>query len=341
MKFKFFNYSINSLKELLVSSGFKAYNADQLFKWVYEVNETDPEKMSNISKELRAFVKENFDFSLLELVTKQESQSGTNKFLFRLEDGIIIESVLMEHDYGLSLCVTSQAGCSMGCSFCASGLIKKQRDLTTAELVNQIITVQKINSVKISHIVVMGTGEPFDNYDNVMDFIRVINYKQGLQIGARHITVSTCGIVPKIYDFAKEEIKANLAISLHAPNNELRNNLMKINRAYPIHEVIQAAKDYFETTKRRVTFEYILLKGVNDEIRHANELSDLIRGINCYVNLIPYNPVNEFGYEKTDTSRADKFYQQLIKRGINVTLRKEMGSDIDAACGQLRLKNLK
>jgi len=341
VKYKFFNYSINSLKELLVSSGFKAYNADQLYKWVYELNETDSEKMTNISKELRVFVEENFDFSPLQLVTKQESQSGTNKFLFKLEDGIIIESVLMEHDYGLSLCVTSQAGCSMGCSFCASGLINKQRDLTTSELVNQIITVQNINSVKISHIVVMGTGEPFDNYDNVMDFIRVINYKHGLQIGARHITVSTCGIVPKIYDFAKEDIKANLAISLHAPNNDLRNKLMKINKAYPIHDVIEAAKDYFEITKRRVTFEYILLKGINDEIRHANELSDLIRGINCYVNLIPYNPVNEFGYEKTDETRADKFYQQLIKRGINVTLRKEMGSDIDAACGQLRLKNLK
>lgn len=341
MKFKFFNYSINSLKELLVSSGFKAYNADQLYKWVYELNETNSEKMTNISKELREFVKESFDFSPLQLITKQESQSGTNKFLFKLEDGIIIESVLMEHDYGLSLCVTSQAGCSMGCSFCASGLINKQRDLTTSELVNQIITVQNINSVKISHIVVMGTGEPFDNYDNVMDFIRVINYKHGLQIGARHITVSTCGIVPKIYDFAKEDIKANLAISLHAPNNDLRNKLMKINKAYPIHDVIEAAKDYFEITKRRVTFEYILLKGINDEIRHANELSDLIRGINCYVNLIPYNPVNEFGYEKTDETRADKFYQQLIKRGINVTLRKEMGSDIDAACGQLRLKNLK
>ncbi|MDY0317456.1 MAG: 23S rRNA (adenine(2503)-C(2))-methyltransferase RlmN [Candidatus Izemoplasmatales bacterium] len=341
MKFKFFNYGINSLKELLVSSGFKAYNADQLYKWVYELNETNSEKMTNISKELREFVKESFDFSPLQLITKQESQSGTNKFLFKLEDGIIIESVLMEHDYGLSLCVTSQAGCSMGCSFCASGLINKQRDLTTAELVNQIITVQNINSVKISHIVVMGTGEPFDNYDNVMDFIRVINYKHGLQIGARHITVSTCGIVPKIYDFAKEDIKANLAISLHAPNNDLRNKLMKINKAYPIHDVIEAAKDYFEITKRRVTFEYILLKGINDEIRHANELSDLIRGINCYVNLIPYNPVNEFGYEKTDETRADKFYQQLIKRGINVTLRKEMGSDIDAACGQLRLKNLK
>jgi 23S rRNA (adenine2503-C2)-methyltransferase len=322
-----------------MESGFKAYNAEQLYKWVYELNVINPEEMSNISKELKAFVKENFIFDNLELVTKQTSKTGTDKFLFKLKDGIVIESVLMEHDYGLSLCVTSQAGCSMGCSFCASGLINKQRDLTVSELVLQVITVQNINKIKITHIVVMGTGEPFDNYDNTMDFIKVINYKHGLQIGSRHITVSTCGIVPKIYQFAQEEIKANLAISLHAPNNEIRNQLMKINKVYPIYQVIQAAKDYFEITKRRVTFEYILLKGVNDELEHANELSDLIRGINCYVNLIPYNPVTEFGYDKTDESRANRFYQQLIKRGINVTLRKEMGSDIDAACGQLRLKN--
>jgi len=341
VKNQFYNYNITELKELLVDNNFKAFNAEQIYKWVYESNISDPEKMSNLSKELRAFISEFFTFDLLELVTQQTSKTGTDKFLFKLSDGIIIESVLMEHDYGLSLCVTSQAGCSMGCSFCASGLIGKQRDLSAAELVLQIITVQAIKEVKITHIVVMGTGEPFDNYDNVMNFLKIINYKHGLQIGSRHITVSTCGIVPKIYDYAKEEIKANLAISLHAPNNEIRNRLMRINRAYPITEVIQAAKDYFEETKRRVTFEYILLKGINDEIDHANELSDLIRGINCYVNLIPYNPVNEFSYQKTDEKRADRFYQQLVRRGINVTLRKEMGSDIDAACGQLRLKNLK
>ena len=339
MKYNFYDYNIKKLKSILVESAFKAYNAEQLYKWVYELNVINPEEMSNISKELKAFVKENFIFDNLELVTKQTSKTGTDKFLFKLKDGIVIESVLMEHDYGLSLCVTSQAGCSMGCSFCASGLINKQRDLTVSELVLQVITVQNINKIKITHIVVMGTGEPFDNYDNTMDFIKIINYKHGLQIGSRHITVSTCGIVPKIYQFAQEEIKANLAISLHAPNNEIRNQLMKINKVYPIYQVIQAAKDYFDITKRRVTFEYILLKGVNDELEHANELSDLIRGINCYVNLIPYNPVTEFGYDKTDESRANRFYQQLIKRGINVTLRKEMGSDIDAACGQLRLKN--
>ncbi|MDD3712445.1 MAG: 23S rRNA (adenine(2503)-C(2))-methyltransferase RlmN [Candidatus Izemoplasmatales bacterium] len=341
MKNQFYNYTIEALKKILIDNNFKAYNAEQIYKWVYENNVTDPESMTNISKDLKSFLNDNFSFDLLSLISRQTSKSGTDKFLFELTDKIVIESVLMEHDYGLSLCVTSQAGCSMGCSFCASGLINKQRDLTAAELVTQILSVQAIRKVKITHIVVMGTGEPFDNYDNVMNFVKIINYKHGLQIGSRHITISTCGIVPRIYDFAKEEIKANLAISLHASNNELRSRLMRINRAYPINEVIQAAKDYFDQTKRRVTFEYILLKGINDEIEHANELSDLIRGINCYVNLIPYNPVNEFTFKKTDESRADRFYQQLMRRGINVTLRKEMGSDIDAACGQLRLKNHK
>ena len=341
MKKEFYGFTIERLKEDLIEHGFKSYSADQIFKWVYEMSIIDPELMTNISKDLRSYIKENYSFSILNLVTKQTSDSGTEKYLFRLKDDIVIESVLMQHDYGMSLCVTSQAGCSMGCSFCASGLINKQRDLTVYELVSQVISVQALSGKKITHIVVMGTGEPFDNYDNVMDFIKIVNYKFGLQIGARHITVSTCGIVPRIYDFAQEKIQANLAISLHAPNNAIRNQIMKINRAYPIDEVIKASKDYFEITKRRVTFEYILLKGVNDEVSHANELSDLIRGINCYVNLIPYNPVNEFGYEKTDQQRADRFFKQLIKRGINATLRKEMGSDIDAACGQLRLKNSK
>jgi 23S rRNA (adenine2503-C2)-methyltransferase len=338
VKKNFYDLTVSRLKNLLVENNFKAYSADQIFKWVYEIGVKNPEEMSNISKDLKQFLMENFEFRILNLVNQQTSKTGTNKFLFRLFDGIVIEAVLMEHDYGLSLCVTSQAGCSMGCSFCASGLISKQRDLTPGELVLQIVSVQDIMNIRVSHIVVMGTGEPFDNYDNVMDFLRIINYKNGLQIGSRHITVSTCGIVPRIYDFAKEEIKANLAISLHAPNNSLRDRLMRINKAYPLSEVIKAAKDYFEITKRRVTFEYILLKNVNDEIAHADELSDLIRGINCYVNLIPYNPVSEFYYQKTDEGRANRFYQQLVRRGINVTLRKEMGSDIDAACGQLRLK---
>ena len=207
------------------------------------------------------------------------------------------------------------------------------------ELVSQITTVENYVKGRIRHVVVMGIGEPFDNYDNVINFIKVINYKHGLQIGARHITVSTCGIVPKIYDYAKEEIRSNLAISLHAPNDKIRSKIMKINKKYPIKEIIQATKDYFEITGRRITFEYILLKGVNDYIELADELSDLIRGINAYVNLIPYNPVDEFSYEKTDDKRASSFYLRLLKRGINATLRREQGSDINAACGQLRYKN--
>ncbi|MGE4572377.1 MAG: 23S rRNA (adenine(2503)-C(2))-methyltransferase RlmN [Candidatus Izemoplasmatales bacterium] len=338
MKQHFYDLTIESFKSLLMNNGFKSYSGDQIFKWVYEQNVTNPELMTNISKALRDFLVENIVFDYLNVVNKQVAQDGTEKYLFKLHDGHVIETVLMNYDYGQSVCVTSQVGCSMGCSFCASGIIAKKRDLSVAELVNQVASIQHHSKVKVTHIVVMGTGEPFDNYDNVMDFIRIINYKHGFQIGARHITVSTCGIVPRIYDYAKEVIKSNLAISLHAPNNEIRSRLMKINKVFSINELIKAVKDYVDMTNRRVTFEYILLKGVNDDISHANELSDLIRGINAYVNLIPYNPVDDFDYKKTDQIRAQKFYQQLEKRGINATLRRELGSDIDAACGQLRLK---
>jgi 23S rRNA (adenine2503-C2)-methyltransferase len=244
----------------------------------------------------------------------------------------------MIQDYGMSLCVSSQVGCNMGCSFCASGLKKKQRDLTSGEMVAQILTAEDVALTKITHVVVMGTGEPFDNYDNVIRFIRIINETKGLAIGQRHITVSTSGIVPKILQYADEPIRSNLAISLHAPNDELRTRLMKINKSYPLAEIIQACRIYFEKTSRRVTFEYLLIKGVNDTLELADELSDLIRGLNAYVNLIPYNPVHEFTYERTDMNRAMTFLDRLMKRGIAATLRKEQGGDIDAACGQLRLK---
>ncbi len=339
MKQHFYDWTIEGLKSFLMNHGFKSYSGDQIFKWVYEQGVTDPELMTNISKPLRDFLIENVRFDYLDVADKQVAQDGTEKYLFKLHDGHLIETVLMNYDYGQSVCVSSQVGCSMGCSFCASGIIAKKRDLTVSELVNQVASIQHYSQVKVTHIVVMGTGEPFDNYDNVMDFIRVINYKHGFQIGSRHISVSTCGIIPRIYDYSKEVIKSNLAISLHAPNNEIRSRLMKINKVYPLPELIRAVKDYTDMTNRRVTFEYILLKGINDDIKHANELSDLIRGINAYVNLIPYNPVDEFAYKKTDHVRALRFHQQLEKRGINSTLRRELGSDIDAACGQLRLKN--
>lgn len=338
MKHHFYNWTIDGLKTYLVDQGFKSFNGDQIYKWVYEQSVTDPDQMTNISKPLKAFLKENFRFDYLNISQKQVSEDGTEKYLFKLDDGHLIETVLMRYKYGNSVCVTSQVGCSMGCSFCASGIIAKKRDLNLGELVNQVATIQHETKERVTHVVVMGTGEPFDNYDNVIDFIKVINYKQGFQIGARHITVSTCGIIPRIKDYANEEIKSNLAISLHASNDGLRSRLMKINKVYPLNELIRAVDNYTKISGRRVTFEYILLKGVNDDIKHANELSDLIRGLNAYVNLIPYNPVDEFGYQKTDPIRAQRFYQQLDKRGINATLRRELGSDIDAACGQLRLK---
>jgi len=334
----FYDFTIERLQSYLSENGFKAYNADQIYKWIYEKKIFDFDEMTNISKPLRIFLKSNFLIKDLDIHTVQESNDGTVKYLLKLEDGNLIEAVLMTYEYGKSICVTSQVGCNMGCAFCASGLIKKARNLEINELVRQVTTVENHQNTKITHVVVMGTGEPFDNYDNVIDFIRVINYKNGLQIGSRHITVSTCGIVPMIYQYAKEMIKTNLAISLHAASDTLRNRLMPINRAYTLKDVIEACKTYFDMTGRRITFEYILLQGVNDSVSQANELSDLIRGINAYVNLIPYNPVNEFTFKKTDSARASEFYSQLIKRGINATLRREQGSDIDAACGQLRYK---
>jgi 23S rRNA (adenine2503-C2)-methyltransferase len=335
----FYDLTIDDLAAHLVASGFKKFNATQIFEWVYAKSVFDFNQMTNIGKELKAYMSENFSLLDLTLKTKQQSQDGTQKFLFELSDGFSIESVLMLQDYGVSLCVTSQVGCNMGCSFCASGLKYKNRNLSVGELVMQVISSEKLSGQKITHIVVMGTGEPFDNYDNVIKFIKIVNDPKGLQIGQRHMTVSTCGIVPKIYDYADEPIRSNLAISLHAPNDELRTKIMKINKKYPLEDIIEACKVYFEKTSRRITFEYILLSGVNDSIELADQLSDLIRGLNAYVNLIPYNYVKEFGYERTDMKRAMMFYDRLIKRGINAILRKEQGGDIDAACGQLRMKS--
>jgi 23S rRNA (adenine2503-C2)-methyltransferase len=334
-----YGLTIDQLSDYLVKNQFKKFNATQVYEWLYQKKVSDPLQMSNLNKELRDFLSREFSVTLLEVATKQTSSDGTIKYLFKLEDGYLIETVLMRHEYGLSLCVTSQVGCNMGCSFCASGLKYKTRDLTAAELVMQILCVEADIDQKITHIVVMGIGEPFDNYNNVMDFVRIVNHSKGLAIGQRHITISTCGIVPNIYKFADEPIRPNLAVSLHAPNDELRTKLMKINKRYPIKDIMEALKVYFEKTSRRITFEYILLHEVNDSVEQADELSDLIRGLNAYVNLIPYNPVSEFSYQSTDSNRASRFYDRLMKRGINVTLRREQGKDIDAACGQLRMKH--
>lgn len=326
------------------SKGWKKFRVQQIFRWLYKERVTDFEQMTNLSKETRKALEEEFTFNPLQLVRSQISKDGTRKFLFRTEDGALLESVMMVFEYGNSVCVSSQVGCNMGCAFCASGLTKKQRDLTAAEMTAQVMHVQKAldeAGERVSHIVVMGTGEPFDNYDNVMDFLKTVNHDRGLAIGSRHITLSTSGIVPMIYKFADGHYQYNLAVSLHAPNDELRSRLMPVNKAWPLEELMKAIDYYTKENNRRLTFEYILLKGVNDSPAHARELARLLRGYNCYVNLIPYNSVDEHGFRSVSREEAMKFYDILKKEKIAVTIRKEHGSDIDAACGQLRIKEMR
>lgn len=333
-----YNYSLEQLTNYFASINQKPFRAKQVFSWLYQKEASSFDEMSNLSKELREQLKEHFTFDILKIVEKQESKDGTIKYLFEMLDGSLIETVLMIHDYGKSLCVTSQVGCNMKCSFCASGLLRKQRDLTPGEIVAQVMKVQLDTKQRISHVVVMGTGEPFDNYDNVMEFVRIINHPNGLAIGARHITISTCGLIPGIQRYSEEGIQTNLAISLHAPNDEIRNQLMPINRRYPLDDLRRAISDYIDKTNRRVTFEYILLKDVNDSLVDARQLAHYLRGLNAYVNLIPYNSVDEHGYQPSDQETIEKFKSELLRLHINVTLRKEHGRDIDGACGQLRAK---
>lgn len=339
-------YDLNyeQMGEYALSKGWKKFRGHQIFQWLYRKRVQTIEQMSDLSKDTRAMLEEEFIISPLTLKDKQVSSDGTTKYLFALTDGSLIESVLMQFDYGKSICVTSQVGCNMACAFCASGLTKKTRNLTSGEMVAQVLYVQQDldqREERLSHIVVMGTGEPFDNYDNVMNFLSTVNHDRGLGIGARHITISTCGVVPKIYTFAKEHTQYNLAVSLHAPNNELRNQLMPVNRAYPLEELFEAIKYYASENNRRLTFEYILLKGVNDQMEHVNQLAKLIKGLNAYINLIPYNSVDENGFKGVKHEEAMVFYDALMKKGVRCTIRKEHGGDIDAACGQLRVKHLR
>ena len=330
-----FDYDKQSLIEYFLTIGEKKFKAEQIFSWLYEKRVFNFDDMTNLSLDLRDKLKSTFDISLLKLVKKQESDD-TNKYLFELSDGNLIEAVLMKHDYGNSVCVSSQVGCNMGCAFCESGRLKKVRDLTSGEIVRQILMIENEFGNRISSVVVMGIGEPFDNYDNVMRFIRTINDPKGIAIGARHITVSTSGLVPKIYEYSNEGIQTNLAISLHAPNDELRSRLMKVNKAYNISELMNAVDSYIARTNRRVTIEYLLLKDVNDTSECAIELATLLRGKNVYVNLIPYNETSHLEFKKSSKENIMNFYDILKKNKINVTIRREFGGDIDAACGQLR-----
>ena len=330
--------------EYALDHGWKSYRGHQIFQWLYRNRVFDIDEMTNVSKETREILKKDFIVNPLKLIKKQVSHDGTTKFLFQTEDGALLESVMMVFDYGRSVCVSSQVGCNMGCAFCASGLTKKKRDLTSGEMVAQVLYVQKEldkQGQRLSHIVVMGTGEPFDNYDNVMNFLATVNHDRGLGIGSRHITISTCGIVPRIYDFANEHTQYNLAISLHAPNDELRDKLMPVNHAYPLKELIEAVQYYGKENNRRLTFEYILLNGVNDHPEHAKQLAKLLHGMNAYVNLIPYNAVDEKGFKSVSHDEAMVFYDLLMKNHVRCTIRKEHGNDIDAACGQLRIKEIK
>lgn len=322
-------------EDYFVSIGDKKFRSVQLYEFLYKKRINNTSEMNNIGNNIKERLNNDFSFDMIKLIVKQEDNL-VKKYLFELIDGERIESVVMFHDYGISVCVSSQVGCNMSCAFCESGRLKKRRNLEAYEIVEQILLIEQDIGKRISHIVVMGIGEPFDNYDNVMRFVKIVNDNKGIDIGSRHITISTCGIVPGIYKFMNEEGQVNLAISLHAPNDEIRNKIMPISKRYKLEELMEAIKKYISVTNRRVTFEYIMLDNINDSTECAMELSELLKGINCYVNLIPYNETENISFKRSKNSQIMKFYDILKKNSINVTIRKEFGSKVDAACGQLR-----
>ncbi len=328
---------MDELKELIVSLGEKPFRAGQLFSWLHEKHVESYDEMTNISSSFRSSLAEKYPLTTLRevqcLVSKRD---GTRKYLFALDDGNVIESVLMRYHHGNSVCISSQAGCNMGCAFCASTIGGKVRDLRASEMLEQVYAIQRSTGERVSNIVVMGTGEPFDNYDNLIRFIRLAGDEKGLNISIRNITVSTCGIVPRMYELADEGLPVTLAVSLHAPNDEKRRRIMPIAKKYSIDEVVKAAKNYYKVTGRRVTFEYALTAGQNDSLEDAQELSNLLREFPCHVNLIPVNPVKERDFVPPRAADTAKFQNRLEKNRINVTIRKKMGGDINGACGQLR-----
>ena len=334
-----YNYTKEDLENYFLEIGETKFRAAQVFDWLYIKRVTSFDLMTNLKKDLIKYLKENFSMDTIKLVKKQ-SDVDVKKYLFELYDGNKIEAVLMNHDYGNSLCVSTEVGCNMGCRFCESGRLKKVRNLFAFELVLQILKVEEDIKERVSHVVLMGIGEPFDNYDNVMKFINIINDPKGINIGIRHITVSTCGIVPKIKEFTKEKTGVNLAISLHAPTDLVRDKIMPINKAYKIGDIMDAVRDYIAKTNRRVTFEYILLKGVNDSEDCAIKLVHLLKGLNCYVNLIPYNETSHIEYKTSPKVTINRFYDILKEGNINVTIRREFGSKVSAACGQLRSEQI-
>ena len=335
------DYNLEELKQELISLGEKPFRAEQIFKWLYIEKVHSFDEMTNLSLELREKLKQNYDICNFSIVKKLESKDGTKKYLFGLSDGNAIESVLMQYHFGKTVCVSSQIGCKMGCKFCASTGIAFVRSLTSGEIVEQIIAIEQDIGENISNVVFMGIGEPFDNYDNVINAIKILNNQKGLNIGARHISVSTSGLVPKIYQFADEKIQCTLSISLHSANNETRSSMMPVNNAYNIQELIKACKYYISKTNKRISFEYALAKDNNDNQKAADELVALLHGMLCHVNLIPINKIENGKYIKSSNENIIKFRDYLNSKGITATIRRELGSDIEAACGQLRRKNLK
>lgn len=334
------DYNLEQLKDELESLEEKKYRAEQIFKWIYVDKVNSFDEMTNLSISLREKLKNNYSINNFKVIKRQVSSDGTQKFLFDILDGNAIESVLMKYHHGNTICVSSQVGCKMGCKFCASTGIKFVRSLSAGEIVEQVLAVERESGEKISNIVFMGIGEPLDNYDNVIHAIRILNNPKGLNIGARHISVSTSGIVPRIYDLAKENIQCTLSVSLHATNNEKRSQMMPINKKYSIEELIKACKDYINITNKRISFEYALAKDNNDNLEDAKQLVSLLKGMLCHVNLIPINKIENGNFVKSSNENIIKFRDYLNDNGIVATIRRELGSDIDAACGQLRRKNL-
>lgn len=329
--------TFEKLKIELDKLGEKPFRAKQIFQWLHQKQVTSFDDMTNLSKDLREKLKENYTIKNLHIVQKLVSkEDNTSKYLFDIGNNVVIESVLMRYSYGNAVCISSQAGCRMGCTFCASTVDGLERNLLAGEMAGQIYEIQRDTGERVSNVVIMGSGEPLDNYDNVMDFLEIINSKEGNNLSHRHITLSTCGLVDRIYDLAKENLQITLAISLHAPNNEIRQNTMPVARRYDFDSLIKAAKDYANTTKRRVTFEYALIKGVNDSSECARELASRLKGIMCHINLIPVNDVKENNYIRSTEENINNFAELLRELGIETTVRRKLGSDINAACGQLR-----
>lgn len=334
------NYDLDDLKTKIEDLGEKKYRAEQIFNWIYKEKVTSFDEMTNLPIDLRNKLKENFDMHNFNIITKQESKDGTKKYLFDVLDNNAIESVLMQYKYGKTICVSTQIGCKMGCKFCASTGVKFARNLEAGEIVEQLLAIERDENIKISNLVFMGIGEPLDNYDNVMKAIQILNNQKGINMGARHISISTSGLVPRIYELADRNIQCTLSISLHSSTDEKRSEMMPVNKIYNIAELIKACKYYINKTNRRVSFEYALAKDNNDNLEDAENLAKLLKGMLCHVNLIPINKIENGKYSKSTNENIIKFRDYLNSRGIVATIRRELGSDIDAACGQLRKKEV-